>query len=154
MNKRERVAAASALVLATLVGVGICLARQEQGPGEKAGGRLDQAGRSIRKGLEEAGDAIRGQFSRARDAVHNMGVASRVYGRLHWDKLLTSSTLDLDVKNGVATLRGSVPSAKAKERALELTRETVGVTRVIDQLAIEPPPQNVPATSSDPTTKS
>ena len=68
--------------------------------------------------------------------------------------MLTSSTLDIDVKEGIATLRGSVPTAKAKARALELTRETVGVLQVIDQLAVEPPPRNAPATSSDPTTKS
>ena len=51
-----------------------------------------------------------------------MDVASRVYGRLHWDKTLTTSTLDLDVKGGVATLRGAVPDAKAKE-AVELAEE-------------------------------
>jgi hyperosmotically inducible protein len=154
MKWSHMMTAALTLSLVVSLGLGAGRAQQDQGPGEKAGGKLDQAGRSIRKGLEQAGDTIREQFSRTRDSVHNMGVASRVYGRLHWDKLLTSSTLDLDVNNGVATLRGSVPTAKARERAVELARETVGVTRVIDQLAVQPPPQNVPATSSDPTTKS
>ena len=152
--RRIHVMMAAGLMLSVVLGMCAARAQQDQGPGEKAGGKLDQAGRSIRKGLEEAGDAIREQFSRTRESVHSMGVAARVYGRLHWDKQLTSSTLDIDVKEGVATLRGSVPTAKAKARALELTRETVGVIQVIDQLAVEPPPRNVPATSSDPTTKS
>jgi hyperosmotically inducible periplasmic protein len=154
MKKLDGASALVALTLATVLCIGISRAQQDQGPGEKAGEKLDQAGRSIRRGLEQAGDTIREQFAKTRESINNMGVASRVYGRLHWDKLLTSSTLDLDVKDGIATLRGSVPSAKAKARALDLTRETVGVTRVIDQLAVQPPPQNVPATSSDPTTKS
>ena len=82
-----------------------------------------------------------------------MGVASRVYGRLHWDKALETSTLDLEVNNGVATLRGEVPERKAKARAVELARETVGITQVIDQLAIQPPSQTAPATSTDSTAK-
>ena len=152
--KRIHGVMAAALMATAVLGMSVGRAQQDQGPGEKAGGKLDQAGRSIRKGLEDAGDAIRERFARTRESVHSMGVASRVYGRLHWDKQLTSSTLDIDVKEGVATLRGSVPTAKAKARAFELTRETVGVIQVIDQLAVEPPPRNVPATSSDPTTKS
>ena len=136
-----------------MLGVGISRARQDQGPAEKAGEKLDQAGQSIRRGLENARDTLREQFAKVRGSVHSMGVASRVYGRLHWDKALNTSTLELEVVNGVVTLRGEVPSAKAKARAVELARETVGITQVIDQLAIQPPSQTAPATSTDSTAK-
>ena len=44
-----------------------------------------------------------------------MGVAGRVYGRLHWDKDLEGAKIDLDVKeNGVATLAGTVPDVRAQ----------------------------------------
>ncbi len=145
---------AEVLAVASGLGVGFAWAQQDQAPADKANSKLDEAGRSFKKGLEEAGDAIRGQFERARNSVHNMDVASRVYGRLHWDKTLTSSNIDLDVKSGVATLRGAVPDSKAKVKALELAEDTVGITKVTDQLTIQPPPQTTPDTPSSTTPKS
>jgi hyperosmotically inducible protein len=122
-------------------------ARAQQGPGEKAGEKLDEAGRVIKRGLQNAGETVREGFAKTREAVHGMGVESRVYGRLHWDKALTASTLDLDVKaGGILTLRGAVPDAAAKAQAVALARDTVGVTQVIDQLTILPPPRTLPAT--------
>ena len=49
--------------------------------------------------------------------------------------------IDLTVtSDGAVTLTGSVADAKAKARAVELTRETVGVSKVVDTLAIRPAP--------------
>jgi osmotically-inducible protein OsmY len=66
-----------------------------------------------------------------------MGVEARVYGRLHWDKALYDAKIDLEArKDGVLTLRGTVPDAAARAKAVALARETVGVTEVIDQLTL------------------
>jgi osmotically-inducible protein OsmY len=153
MRRIKGVFTGIALTMVVVLGTGISRARQDQGAAQRVGEKLDQAGQSIRKGLEEARDTLRDQFSRARGSVHSMGVASRVYGRLHWDKALTTSTLELEVSNGVVTLRGEVPNARAKARAVELAKETVGITQVIDQLAIQPPQQTTPPTSADPVVK-
>ncbi len=59
---------------------------QQDGPAEKAGEKLDRFGRKIRQGLDNAEGAVREGFHKTRDSVHSMGVAARVYGRLHWDK--------------------------------------------------------------------
>ena len=110
---------------------------QQEGAGEKAGEKLDEVGRKLKKGLDKAEDAVRESFHKTRDAVHSMGVAARVYGRLHWDKALHSSeTLHVKVEDGVATLTGSVPTAEAKTKAVTLAAETVGVKKVIDELTI------------------
>ena len=145
---------AELLALVGGLGMGMAWAQQDQGPAEKAGSKLDDAGRSFKKGLEDARDAVRDQFAKARSSVHNMDIASRVYGRLHWDKTLTTSTLDLDVQGGIATLRGTVPDAKAKVKAVELAEDTVGVSKVIDQLTIQPAPRTTPDTSTNTTPKS
>ncbi|MFO0888532.1 MAG: BON domain-containing protein [Isosphaeraceae bacterium] len=153
--KHLQAAATAALVAAVIAG-GVLAGQpaQEQGPVERAAERLEEAGKSVKRGLKDASDRIRGQFASARDSIHSMGIEARVYGRLHWDKLLTNSVLEVEINNGVATLRGSVASAKAKARAVELAKETVGITEVVDQLAVQPPPKTAPATISDPTTKS
>ena len=79
-----------------------------------------------------------------------MGVQSRVYSRLHWDKDLNDAKIDLEFKDGTATLRGTVKTVKAKAKAVELARDTVGVDRVVDQLTIEPDP---PGDRADPADK-
>jgi osmotically-inducible protein OsmY len=138
MRVINTVVAVSLLSVTAGIGLSTGRAQQDSGTGKSAGQRFDEAGRSIKKGLEDVGDSIRNQFVKARQSVHDMGVVSRVYGRLHWDKALTSSTLNLEVNNGVVTLHGSVPSAKAKVKAVDLAADTVGITKVIDQLSIQP----------------
>lgn len=144
-----------------VLGIGIALAawagtaRAQEGTGERVGEKvgeaLDRAGQAIRRGVGDAGEAIQHGFARTRTAVHNMGVESRVYGRLHWDKALTDSMIELDTEqNGAVTMRGVVPSAAAKVKAVTLAQETVGVTQVVDQLTIGQVP--VPATETTTTT--
>jgi len=142
MNPFMRIGVSSLLALLLAVGGAFGMISQEPGVVERAAGKLDSAGRQIKEGFERgfgtARDAVREQFSRTRDKVNDMNVEARVYGRLHWDKLLTTSVLELTVEaRGIVTLRGSVPTAKAKKRAVELAVDTVGVTRVIDQLAVQ-----------------
>ncbi len=115
---------------------------QQQGAGEKAGEKLDELGQKVKRGFSRAEDAVRDSFQKTRESVKSMGVAARVYGRLHWDKALQSSDLNVKVADGVATLSGSVPTATAKAKAVTLASETVGVTRVVDELT-------VPSSTSD-----
>lgn len=119
----------------------------QQGTAGKAGEALDGAGKAIKRGLQSAGQSVREGFAKTRTAVHNMGVESRVYGRLHWDVALYTSPLEVEVQaGGVTTLRGTVPDAAAKAKAVTLTKDTVGVVSVVDQLAVVPPPRTVPVT--------
>lgn len=148
------------VVMALVAGGAFAWAQQEPGvverldeAGREAGRKLDEAGRKIRRGLEKGFNNARGvvdeQFSRTRDRVHDMNVASRIYGRLHWDKMLVNSNFDLNVEaRGVVTLRGTVASDEARERAVQLAIDTVGVSRVIDQLAVQPGATTAPVPAS------
>jgi hyperosmotically inducible protein len=79
-------------------------------------------------------------------------VESRVYGRIHWDKALTDAMIELETQqDGVVTMRGVVPSASAKAKAVTLAQETFGVTQVVDQLTIGQV-SNPPATTTTTTT--
>ncbi len=109
---------------------------QQEGVGERAGEKLDQVGRKLRRGIDRAEGAVRESFHKTRESVHSMNVAARVYGRLHWDKALTSSDLRVKVENGVATLSGAVPDVEARTKAVTLTADTVGVTRVVDEMTV------------------
>src|SRR5512135_2923089 len=127
------------LVLALAAWTGAAQDEPTKGTGKRIGETLDSAVQSIKRGAQETAETLREQFARARTSVHNMGVSSRVYSRLHWDKALNDAQIDLEVKDdSVTTLRGAVADAKAKAKALELAQDTVGVTRVVDQLTIRP----------------
>jgi hypothetical protein len=103
MRKTFGVVAVTSLALAVVACVGV--GRAQQGAASNAGEQLDDADRVIKRGLQNAGETVPDGFAKTREAV--MGVESRVYGRLHWDKALNASSLDLVVRGGIVTLRGA-----------------------------------------------
>ncbi len=129
-----------------VVGVFTCAGFAQQGVGEKVGETLDNVGRGIKHEAQVVGEGVRKRFDAVRGDVQGMGVHSRVYSRLHWDTMLYNSKVEVHmVRNGVVLLRGTVADTAAKERALLLTRETVGVTEVFDEIvAITTTPPSAP----------
>jgi hyperosmotically inducible protein len=123
--------------LAAILGAAWAPAGLAQEPGRKAGEKVDEVGRDIKGGLRKAGSATKDAFSRTRTSVHNMGVESRVYSRLHWDKALNEALIELSAgDDGVIILDGTVADDRAKRRAVELAQDTLGVARVVDRLAV------------------
>jgi hyperosmotically inducible periplasmic protein len=52
------------------------------------------------------------------------------------DELVKGAGLDVTVKNGVVTLKGTVSDEKAREKAEKITKKVKGVTSVINELKI------------------
>lgn len=128
----RRVLCVTAPVVLTLLFARTCVVMAQDGVAQRTGEALDNAGRNIRRGVQNA-------FPRARMAVHEQQVVSRVYSRLHWDKALVGSALDVEVfADGTTVLRGAVPDEATRKRASGLTRDTVGVTKVVDELVVAP----------------
>lgn len=155
-TRKVSILAASLVGAALAAGVGLGFAQEDAKPGaaEKAGGALDNLGRRIKRGAGDAADSVREGFARTKEGVHSMGVESRIYGRLHWDKTLTNAQIQLEVQaGGVAVLKGSVPDAAAKAKAETLAAETVGVTKVVNQLALAPPSATTTTTTTTTTTE-
>jgi len=120
--------------------------QQPRGTGEAIGDTVDNVVQSIKRGARATTETLQEQYQRARTTVHDMGVQSRVYSRLHWDKDLYDAKIDIEFKEGTAILRGTVRTLQAKAKAIELARDTVGVDRVDDHLTIEPAsPADAPA---------
>jgi hypothetical protein len=108
---------------------------------------LNKTGASVRDGLNKTGESVREGFSKTRDSVQGMGLIPRVYGRLHWDKALHSSTLFVKADGGTVTIRGLVPDEAARAKAVGLVKDTVGVTHVIVQISVMSPSE-APTTSA------
>jgi hyperosmotically inducible protein len=67
------------------------------------------------------------------------GVTTAVKTKLAADDTVKAYKIDVDTKDGVVTLVGTVETPAAKERAVELATNTTGVNSVVDQLTIVPP---------------
>ena len=62
----------------------------------------------------------------------------KVHSEFVDEDLLSGSNIDVDVKNGVVTLQGTVTSEAARARAVEVAKKNDGVKNVVDQLRIAP----------------
>lgn len=67
------------------------------------------------------------------------GVTTAVKAKLAADDVVKAYKIDVDTRGGVVTLSGTVDTAQARTRAVEVARTTTGVTGVQDQLAVAPP---------------
>lgn len=102
----------------------------QNGPLQRVGRALDRAGQNIRNRVEM-------EVARSQITAAERDVLGRVMMRLEWDKKLAGSALRLEAQpGGTVVLRGSVASEAAKARAVDLAGNTIGVTRVVDELAV------------------
>jgi osmotically-inducible protein OsmY len=75
-------------------------------------------------------------LSKTGEAINDAWITAKVKWFFVGEDLLKGSDINVDTTNKVVTLKGTVKSAAARARAVELAKETDGVTRVIDQLTI------------------
>lgn len=120
------------LGLSLYSGVGMA---QQPGVAGQIGEKLDNLGRGLFRGAQDVTETVRQRFEVVRSDVSRMGVQPRVYSRIRWDKTLQSARIEVHMlRDGAVLLRGTVPDAAAKARAIELARDTVDVTGVVDEL--------------------
>ena len=85
---------------------------------------------------------VPGQFTPAEAGqvqdIKDAWLVMKVHSEFVNEDVLSGSNIDVDVKNGVVTLQGTVPSAAARARALELAKKNDGVKNVVDQLKVAP----------------
>jgi hyperosmotically inducible protein len=71
-------------------------------------------------------------------AIKDAWLVMKVHSEMIDEGVLSGSNIDVDVKDGVVTLQGTVPSEAGRARALEVARKNDGVKNVVDQLRIAP----------------
>ena len=66
-------------------------------------------------------------------ATEDQNLTQSVIERLYQDKLVSRQVLGVTIKNGVATLRGSITDEGLRARAKSIVQSTPGVVEVKDQ---------------------
>ena len=75
-------------------------------------------------------------MSRTGEAITDAWITTKVKWFYLGDEALKGSSINVDTSNRVVTLNGSVPSAAARTRAIDLANDTDGVLKVVDHLKI------------------
>ena len=70
-------------------------------------------------------------------ASTNVGVTSKVKAKLAMDDAVRAYEINVDTKDGVVTLKGTVESQQEKDRAIQIAKETSGVVDVVDMISVE-----------------
>jgi len=70
------------------------------------------------------------------NAVKDAWLVMKIHSDLVDEDVLSGSNIDVDAKNGMVTLQGTVPSEAARARAIAEAKKTDGVKGVTDQLTI------------------
>jgi hyperosmotically inducible protein len=68
-------------------------------------------------------------------AQTDAGITTKVKSKLAADDVVKAHQIDVTTQEGVVTLTGNVDSEDAKQRAIQLARETEGVKDVHDQIS-------------------
>lgn len=85
----------------------------------------------------EVGERTAVAIDRARDAVQEGGITAKIKAKMALDDSVKALDISVDTDGSIVTLSGVVGSAAQRERAVQLARETEGVTQVVDRLRVQ-----------------
>jgi hyperosmotically inducible periplasmic protein len=93
----------------------------------------DQAKAIVDKTAATAGKAA----TKLEQAVDAGALTAKIKSKMALDDLVKARTINVDTTGSVVTLTGTVGSNQERERAVQLARETAGVTSVVDKLLVK-----------------
>src|ERR687896_284640 len=79
-------------------------------------------------------------------AQSDVGITTSVKSQLAADDQVKARRIDVDTRDRIVTLKGEVRSAEEEAKALQIARDTRGVTNVVDELSVVPEPAAAPTT--------
>jgi osmotically-inducible protein OsmY len=82
----------------------------------------------------EIGERVADGANEAREAVGEATLTAKIKSKMALDDTIEAASIDVDTEGSVVTLRGRVANDAARARAVQLARETEGVTSVVDEL--------------------
>jgi hypothetical protein len=110
-------------------------ARQET-PVATRGVRVDTTRERARAAGAEIGEKVATGAQKASEAVDEAGLTAKVKSKIALDDTLDGSHISVASDDGRMTLTGTVITETQHRRALDLARETEGVSTVVDHLSV------------------
>ena len=82
------------------------------------------------------GEKVAVGASQAEHALENGALTTKIKAKMALDDSVKALGINVDTSDGVVTLTGTVHSQSERTRAVQLARETAGVTSVNDRLTL------------------
>ena len=82
----------------------------------------------------KVGEATAKAANQAAEALANGAITAKIKSKMVLDDLVKARNINVDTNGSVVTLTGVVGSEAERQRALQLAKQTEGVTSVIDHL--------------------
>jgi osmotically-inducible protein OsmY len=83
------------------------------------------------------GETVATGAARAEQALDEAALTAKIKSKMALDDTVKALSIDVDTKGTVVTLSGSVHSETERGKAVQLARETAGVTAVNDRLVVK-----------------
>ena len=143
MKPSTRYTALAAAILASTLIVA-CGEREDATVGERLDGATNeaqQAGNQMREDARQAGQDIQAAGNEAADTIArdaaDATITAKVNAALASDTQLSALAIDVDTSNGQVELKGTAPTAAAKDRATTLASAVEGVVKVDNRLTVD-----------------
>jgi len=82
------------------------------------------------------GETVATGAAKAEQALSEGALTAKIKSKMALDDTVKALSIDVDTKGTVVTLSGTVSSEAVRAKAVQLARETAGVTAVNDRLVI------------------
>ena len=82
------------------------------------------------------GEKVATGAARAEQALNEGSLTAKIKAKMALDDTVKALSIDVDTNGSVVTLTGSVHSEAERVKAVQLARETEGVTQVDDKLVV------------------
>ena len=86
-----------------------------------------------------AADTASGAAGKLQDTFSDSALTAKIKSKMALDDHVKARGIDVDTSDSVATLTGVVASRDERTRAVQLARDTEGITRVVDKLEVRTP---------------
>jgi osmotically-inducible protein OsmY len=105
---------------------------------EKTKEGAEKVADKTKEGAGKVADKTKEGLSKTGEVITDAWITTRVKSKFVGEDLLKDSDINVDTKDHVVTLKGTVMSAAGRARAVAEAKEVEGVHRVVDLLTIGP----------------
>jgi hyperosmotically inducible periplasmic protein len=132
------------LIVVVLVGLGAFFMGYQWGDRDMVedraigtSGRTDEVSpERARQTGAEVGEKVAEGANKAQRAMADASLTTKIKAKMALDDTIEALDIDIDTNGSTVTLSGTVDTAAQRTRAVQLARETDGVTSVIDHLRV------------------
>lgn len=104
---------------------------------KKTGDAVKKAGEKTKDVAQDAAAKTKDASIKAKDVTADASITAAVKTKLLADTKVGGLKIDVDTKDNVVTLTGTVKSAAERDEAVRLAKTTTGVKRVVDKLIVQ-----------------